>query len=306
MKKIIVFILILFSGCTSESPKIKSLIDKWNKANNDKNISLLKEVYAEEVNYYTNKTSKAYCIEDQTKFFKKNPDSYQSIHGDVQYESINSNEIKASFVKRVTIKNKTKDYPSYLIFKRIKNDYKISAEGEIGNIAQNNSAIEKSERELPEPKGEIIEGDFDGDGRKEQIAEYLIDPKSKKIVDIKEWADNGLDGISQLRCSNNAIRNYEIEGRSIGLLYFGNKGDLNGDGADDIFFVKDQMQSRIHGANILSYKNGKWEIILSFGIDIFYKKNPFITKSTKANTVIIYEFDMREEGEDVKRREVTF
>lgn len=279
---------------SDNSAKLKPLIDKWNKANNEKNVNLLKEVYADKLNYYGISSDKKKCIEDQELFFKKNPNSYQSIFGDISYEKSNSkSETKCTFIKRVTINNKTKDYPSYLIFTQIGSEYKISSEGDIANIAQN-SRIKKQKEE---PIGLTLEGDFNGDGQKEKLLYVFIASKTLE--------NNFVHGVTKLHCSNPNIKDFKIEEASMGLYSLNNEGDLNGDGGDEIRYTcqwgHGGGQSKT--TTILSYKNGKWTKILEFQIDVFGSHRR-IEKSKKPNTVIIYPSALGDEGYFTEKKEV--
>lgn len=312
VKNLTICALLILTSCTNfnsdYSGITKPLIDKWNTANNNKSTDILKEIYADNLSYYGSSFDKNHCVDDQAKFFKKNPDSYQSILGDIQYEKISDTEIKSTFVKRVTINNQTKDYPSFLIFKKVGSEYKISGEGEIGNVAKKTQSsnnlmdkgeIVRTERQLLEPKGFTIEGDFDGDGQREEIAEYYINPKNDEREDKKtwDWDKNGF-GTTKLLCSNTAIKDYKVEGSSVGLQYLGTEGDLDGDGADEISFVRDWIQSVHRTMCVLSYKKSKWEVILSVPMNMDYSPEPdkIITKSSKPNTIIINRWENFEDG----------
>ncbi len=126
-----------------------------------------------------------------------------------------------------------------------------------------------------------IEGDFDGDGKKEVLTEKLISARTGK--EIGKFC--GLEGDTMpecdwtarvnrfrqpkcvLQCSNAKVRDYKATTDSsgtIGLIFLQNVGDLNGDGTDEIAFLEDGggCNSGIREIQLATCKKGKWEVLI--------------------------------------------
>lgn len=127
---------------------VSALTKNWNNAHSSKDVTFLANLFDKSVLFYGASKDKNFCLENKLKLFNKSPDFHQEID-DIKIEKQFDGTVKSSFVKRVTINKKTKDYPSYLIFKNIEDNWKIIAEGDVitdKNLAKNT-----------EPKKEIIE-----------------------------------------------------------------------------------------------------------------------------------------------------
>ena len=103
--------------------EVKEMVELWNKASSNGDFTVLEDMLADKVEYYQSTVSKDYYIKDQKKFFAKNPVYGQVIKGDIKIQQISDTQYKAEFVKEVTTKKGTKDYPSYLVFKKIGNEW---------------------------------------------------------------------------------------------------------------------------------------------------------------------------------------
>lgn len=128
-----------------------------------------------------------------------------------------------------------------------------------------------------------IQGDFNGDGRKETLTEKLISRRtSQEIAKFCGFEDEDgpdcywTERINRfrepkclLRCSNTAIGDFEKttdRTGTIGLIALQNVGDLNGDRTDEIMYIEDWggCNSGIRFGNLATYKNGKWKVIVDF------------------------------------------
>jgi hypothetical protein len=125
----------------------------------------------------------------------------------------------------------------------------------------------------------IIHGDFNGDGKQEDLVEHYI-----SLLDNKETPKfyDGLKDYTQqvditikkqpivfALCSDNTIDTLSIDARGqlFGLSYLKNEGDLDDDGKDEVSYVIDHADwSNINSCHIMSYKKNKWVNIYSFGI----------------------------------------
>ena len=143
MKKLflLIILLLVFSCGTKKNDKVpqvktseqevKEMVELWNKASSNGDFTVLEDMLADKVEYYQSTVSKDYYIKDQKKFFAKNPVYGQVIKGDIKIQQISDTQYKAEFVKEVTTKKGTKDYPSYLVFKKIGNEWKLILESDV-------------------------------------------------------------------------------------------------------------------------------------------------------------------------------
>ena len=130
---------------TSEQ-EVKEMVELWNKASSNGDFTVLGNMLADKVEYYQQTVTRDYYIKDQKKFFEKNPVYGQVIKGDINIQQISDTQYKAEFVKEVTTKKGTKDYPSYLVFKKIGNEWKLILESDTVSDAN----IEKRKKQKTE------------------------------------------------------------------------------------------------------------------------------------------------------------
>jgi hypothetical protein len=123
----------------------------------------------------------------------------------------------------------------------------------------------------------IISGDFDGDGKKEQLIEHYFSRVNNResnkfydgISDQGELVDLTIkkEPFSFVLSGNKAIDTLHIaeHNQLLGLLYLKNEGDLNGDGTDEVSYVIDWADwSSLNTWHIVTYKNKKWQEVYSF------------------------------------------
>ena len=156
MKKIfLLIILVLTFSCGTKNNKklsetktpeqeVKEMVKLWNKASSNGDLTVLEDMLADKIEYYQSTVSKEYYIKDQKKFFAKNPVYGQVIKGDIDVKPISDTQYKAEFVKEVTTKKGTKDYPSYLVFKKFGNEWKLILESDTVSDAN----IEKKKNQI--------------------------------------------------------------------------------------------------------------------------------------------------------------
>ena len=130
---------------TSEQ-EVKEMVELWNKASSNGDFTVLENMLADKIEYYQQTVTRDYYIKDQKKFFEKNPVYGQVIKGDIDIQQISDTQYKAEFVKEVTTKKGTKDYPSYLVFKKIGNEWKLILESDTVSDAN----IEKKKNQKTE------------------------------------------------------------------------------------------------------------------------------------------------------------
>ena len=131
----------------STEQEVKKMVELWNKASSNGELTVLEDMLADKVEYYQSTVTKDEYIKDQKKFFEKNPVYGQVIKGDIKIQQISETQYKAEFVKEVTTKKGTKDYPSYLIFKKIGNEWKLILETDTVSDANIEKKKQKSTTE---------------------------------------------------------------------------------------------------------------------------------------------------------------
>ena len=152
MKKILLLLVVLLSlfscekkennisSSTIEKPiqkeetseeQIKKMVNVWNEASSNADFDTLEKILGDKIEYYQSSVTKAYYISDQKKFFAKNPVYGQKIKGDITVTQISNKQAKAEFVKEVTTKKGTKEYPSYLVFENVNGEWKLILESDL-------------------------------------------------------------------------------------------------------------------------------------------------------------------------------
>lgn len=129
------------------SPNFNELVENWNQAHLSKDIGMFSNLLDSSILFYGKTLDKNSCLEIKLSLFKKYPDFFQQIYGGIQTEYINDITTKCSFVKRVTVNQETKDYPSYLIFRNIGGQWKIATESDL--VTDNNLSKRAAREELP-------------------------------------------------------------------------------------------------------------------------------------------------------------
>ena len=115
----------------SVEEEIKEMVNIWNEASSNADFETLEKILGDKIEYYQSSVTKAHYISDQKKFFEKNPVYGQKIKGDITVTQISNKQVKAEFIKEVTTKKGTKDYPSYLIFANVNGEWKLILESDL-------------------------------------------------------------------------------------------------------------------------------------------------------------------------------
>ncbi len=230
---------------TSDIAEFKQLVADWNKAHSSKDVGVFSNLFENSILFYGAQKDKNTCIESKLSFFRKYPDFYQQIFGDVQVEQINNNEVKCSFVKRVTVNQSTNDYPSYLIFKKSADSWKIVTEGDL--VTDKNLAM-KSQDKITIPK-DAVKGDFNGDGKLDYM--WLQTPKIKT-----DQVDCVGECTSYIKFSDPTIPSIEVTSCIGGVP--SNSGDLNKNGTDEIGLSPGWFTSCWRSYHVWTFKNGTW------------------------------------------------
>ena len=226
-----------------DNDNLNKIVYEWVKAHNSKDIGLLSNLYHTTILYYGTKKDKNSCIESKLSFFKKYPDYYQQIFGEIQSEKLTETEVKFTFLKRVTFNQQTKDYPSYLIVSKKENNWKLITEGDF----MTDKNLEKI-KEIKAPK-DAVKGDFDGNGTLEYA--WLIPPK----IDSEGMGCIG-DCISYIKFSDATILSIKVEPCISG--YPTNLGDINKNGTDEIGLLPGWFTSCWRSYYVFTLRNEKW------------------------------------------------
>ena len=130
------------------------LINDWNTAHSNHNLSLLSNFYANSVLYYGTQKNKQSCIEAKSAYFKKYPNYFQQTVGEIETLKLENEQIKCNFVKEVSKTNNSENQiPSYLIFEKYGKNWSIVTEGDLitdkniikSSTANKNSGISRTE-----------------------------------------------------------------------------------------------------------------------------------------------------------------
>ena len=118
------------------------LTNEWNQAHSLDNLNQLYQLFDNTVLFYGLTLSKDECIAKKRSLLNKYTSFEQEI---VTYgfsvQEIEVNKYKCSFTKRVITEGKSNDYPSYLIFRKYGDNWKIIAESDL--ITDRNLANKK-------------------------------------------------------------------------------------------------------------------------------------------------------------------
>ena len=110
---------------------LNELVQKWNQSHLLKNSNTFSNLYANSVLFYGLVLSKDKCIQKKINILNKYSDFNQEIFGKIDVVNINKNDFKCYFIKRVTFGQKTKDYPSFLVFSKHNDEWKIIEESDL-------------------------------------------------------------------------------------------------------------------------------------------------------------------------------
>ena len=176
---------------------LKERLDEWNKFYNKQDTEKLMSFYGEKIKYYGKELNKNKVLEDKITFFNENTDYFQEIASKLQIDKVSEIEYKILFLKRATINQKTKDYPSYISFKKIENEWRIIEEGD--KVTDKNL----EEKTKNKSKSSNYESDL----------ERRMKPIDEKTNNILENSVNGYE-------INRALLNsYEHWDREINAIY---------------------------------------------------------------------------------------
>lgn len=122
----------------------------------------------------------------------------------------------------------------------------------------------------------VITGDFDGDGKEDELKETLISSINNKSIDAFPQLEYdslvtfiyNQKPVLSLQTANKNIPDLIItEKVSFGIMWIKNEGDLNNDGSDEISIVIDWADwSQVNSCIVYSMKASKWTEYAKFDI----------------------------------------
>jgi hypothetical protein len=146
----------------------------------------------------------------------------------------------------------------------------------------------------------VIIGDFDGDGKEDELKETLISSINNKSIDaLPQLEYDSLvtvifnkKPILSLKSNSQSIPELKLTKKgSFGLFYTKNEGDLNQDGRDEISVIIDWADwSACNKCIIYTLKNGKWITYAKFDVREWQiSRNPDFKGFINKNKNGIYE-----------------
>jgi hypothetical protein len=176
---------------------IKQTVMNWNNSISLDGIEELKNFYSEDVVYYGKSVKKSKVIEDKNKFLSKNHNFKQIINGNIEVDKLDEKEYKSKFTKRVTLNNKTTDYPSYLIISKSDTKWLINTEGDY--ITDYNLNKPKNEIYYYDPEISVLTGKIEREMFYEQPG-YGETPKiDAKVYCYILYLDSPINVISKMK-----------------------------------------------------------------------------------------------------------
>jgi hypothetical protein len=157
----------------------------------------------------------------------------------------------------------------------------LSRSGLISDTVDDSGIQQTEQQHFPRVHGYyfVISGDFDGNGTNETLTEHFysssenrdVSKLSDSIDDYDQFVNLIIqkDVYSFVMCDSCTIDTLHIAsgGRSFGLAYLKNEGDLNGDGSDEVSYVVNFTDwSQLNTWYIMTYKNGAWRKLYTFPI----------------------------------------
>lgn len=153
---------------------LSQLVREWNDAHSLSNADKFIELYDSTAIFYGELLTKDEIYSKKLSALQKAKDFKQKIVGKIDVQRRYSYEYRCYFLKRVTVNQKTKDYPSYLFFSNWFTDnkqWKITNEGDDitnENLAKREKRGIKEICNLPEVQAlgtfSLMEGEEDEEG----------------------------------------------------------------------------------------------------------------------------------------------
>jgi len=109
---------------------IKQTVLYWNDLHNSKSVNEFKQLYAPDVLFYGKYRNLATCLKEKAVLYRIKS-FHQDITSAIKVTFYSSGTIKSSFTKRVTYKQRIKEYPAYLLLIKRDGNYIITGESDL-------------------------------------------------------------------------------------------------------------------------------------------------------------------------------
>lgn len=139
---LICYLMTIGIAYSREELGCNELVQQWNTAHQKSTIRHLVNLYESNVYFYGEMLSSNACVMQKKALFEKYPDFQQQIIGEIQAITSENNKLSCRFMKKVTINDKSINYPSYLTFRRSGNSWKIITEGDLITDKQLENKVE--------------------------------------------------------------------------------------------------------------------------------------------------------------------
>ncbi len=111
--------------------KIDNIVNEWSDAHNNSDYyNKLDKLFAPKLLFYCQELSKEECLKKKYQLLESAYKFKQKIVSNIEITAYESGIIKCDFTKEVLYKNKTKNYPSYLLLRLENEKYLIVGEGD--------------------------------------------------------------------------------------------------------------------------------------------------------------------------------
>jgi hypothetical protein len=131
---------------TEDTEKMTAVLQKWNNAHRDNNLSALRDLYSETIVYDGSRLSSSRCIEIKQNEFEKNPDYRQSVDR-VRVKEVAPDVMRISFNKQVKKSGVLWRYPAYILVEEIDGRYMIVGESDSESEATVNYYLKHRQRQ---------------------------------------------------------------------------------------------------------------------------------------------------------------
>jgi hypothetical protein len=286
-----IYLLNSCNGCgnkkldTQEQKKteisLAELVDRWNEANNNRDIDVLRSLYDTVVRFYQYRYTVDECIKRKIEYFEKNPDFKQIIEGKIFVDSINEGLVRINFTKAIINGNEEEIVASYLIFNRRNGVWKIYVESDLPT-----DRLLSSGADIP---SNAVEGDFNGDG----VTDYMWLETIGKTEECKIRFSGAIPPLIVGTC---------MGGSPV------NESDLNGDGADEVGLLPIWESSCWKGYFVYTFKDTQWiealEPISTHCIQ--WEKNilPVVKDTTRKGYVFVNYSELTDDGIEIRTKSV--
>jgi hypothetical protein len=279
------------NGCSSKKDNaniqgkpetsLTELVNIWNEANNNKDITVLRSLYDSVVHFYQHKYTIDECIKHKIEYFEKYPGFTQIVEGKIFIDSVKGGHVRTNFTK-MTVKDGEKEtVAAYLVFVRRNNAWKIYVESDLqtDRLLSSGGAIPSN----------AVEGDFNGDG----LTDYMWLETVSKTEECKIRFSGAIPPLIVGTC---------LGGSPV------NEGDINDDGSSEVGLLPVWESSCWKGYFVYTFKDNQWyEILEPISTHcIQWEKNilPVVKDSTRKGYVFVNYSELTDEGIEVKTKSV--